>query len=518
MQEDDLVLDLPPLDGPLEEESAEEGSSRVAEDEELESRDEEVGLDDREAEDLVGVSSELDIEEEDAGAVAWTELSDAFDDVDEIDEAEEEGWLDDRNGEDEPNDDEDFGDEDTGVREDRGEEGFAETEGGGEGDDIDPALEAIHAVGDLDADAEDLDIDRDALIEDGLIARDEPRAERVALPSVHDPAALRVDFLGPEADGIAALSIGEEGQLFAVGKHLYALEGEKLVARAGEGPAADAASWASIARDPLSPSRMYLGAVDGSVWTSEDRGQHLRPAPHWSAGEAGRIATRFRVMSQAYRGGVRLWGLTDAGTLMRSDDLEAGWSGPLLLAHVVAFAIEGEEILVLCAGRRGALELGRSVDGGFAWTMKQLPIQSARDRSAWVATLGSHIAVTTGDDGGECIVSSDGGESWRSLGSLHSGGPLAWIEEDGAPVLYRSVFVEGRDRGLVVRQPPDAAPTVVLDLAREPGMRALHTREEGDGEGRIQALVASAGAEGTDLWVATPLGLFRVLLRRASAA
>jgi hypothetical protein len=129
-------------------------------------------------------------------------------------------------------------------------------------------------------------------------------------------------------------------------------------------------------------------------------------------------------------------------------------------------------------------------------------------------------------------VSVDGGVSYSILRGLVGATALALAREGEEVALYAALWVAGRDRAVVVRAAVKSAAAragagaaratsaasppvdVVLDVTRALGRRGRAGAEDGQGDARVEALVATGAEAGTELLVATGAGLLAVWVGR----
>ncbi|HJL14144.1 MAG TPA: hypothetical protein RMH99_00740 [Sandaracinaceae bacterium LLY-WYZ-13_1] len=508
--DDDLILDLPPL-GTGDDESTPEDDDLGLEDlvaTDTEEDDEEVGLDDSTGlEDEQSLFAlELPPEEAEAaeGEKGLEELP--FDEGIDAD-GEEEGWTEESGAaSDEPWDphEADLPELAPLGTEDGGEEGLDEVVDLGIDGDAVPHLPALDLDAGEDEEAEELSIGEDALIEEAALSFEEERRQMGReVPPALDAPGCTVAHLGPRAGAIYAVELSSHGSL-AGGHALHRLGPSGL--SPVDAPALADHDVVSIAR---LDDDVVIGTRLGGAFTGAFDGDALGPLRR-SEGLEALDASPQEFHLRAEAGGARLWGRGAGGGLYRSEDRGRSWTGPLLLKPALALATPDEGgVVVLCAGRDAPAQLVGSEDGGERWAAVDAPDLAEGD--SYLAVCGELVALASDADAGGPFLSADGGRSWARVPGLPPTGPMALVREPGGLSLYAAHFFEGSDRGVVVRYRPDGGePGRVLDVAERAA--DLGDVDEGDREGdhRVYALRASSEGETTVLHVATGVGLFRV--------
>ncbi|MGF1466051.1 MAG: WD40/YVTN/BNR-like repeat-containing protein [Sandaracinaceae bacterium] len=271
----------------------------------------------------------------------------------------------------------------------------------------------------------------------------------------------------------------------------------------GLDPAADLR--VAVAVDVRDPRRIAVAARRGGVYGSEDGG--LTVARSRSA--SGRASAGVRGM---VREGARLWARTRTGGLLRSDDHGRTWSGPLMLAPVVALAVPAEgAVLVLTAAQDGPSQLARSDDGGARWTAVEGPRLGAEAASAGVAlgVVQDAVAVNVIGDRSGPWLSRRRGRGWFRAPGLPAVGQLALCREPGGLTLY-TVHPRGERGDVLCRHRLDGGDaTLLLDVAAEALAREVDPGLAG-GARVITQLSAERRGGTTTVHAATSIGLFRV--------
>lgn len=532
-RDDDVLDELPPIG------SLDEDEEVGFDDPSLESDVEPIDLDEGEGpglDDAPAGPEELDLAEllgeaaaEDEGE-RWTEGAEAAGDLLGDDgirgegEDVEYGWTDDTeapgvHGWDE-NVIDDLGDE--SILGDAGEEGVDEDLAlGGDGDEVElPPLEAGGEHG--DELAEDIEFEAEARIDgaDLSFEEEEARMSGAALPETLPPSQLAVGYLGPDDEALADVTVAGE-ILFAAGEKLYRRVGERVEALEATG--IEGQELTSVGFDPRDPRRIAVGTRLGGAFLSRDGGESFEAINGWlHAEDESRLSVAFFVTAEPHAEGIRLWGRTRAGALYRSEDFGETWSSPLLPAPVAALAVgQRGGVVAVCLPRNGRAQVAVSKDGGYCWTMREVPglegTSTIPDADHHVAAMDDVIVVVREGDAEGPFLSRDGGASWERCARLPSAGPVALVEEGERPVLYAALFFDGADRGVVVREPLDAPEHAarVLDVRGERDRRRIEARGDPEGDNRVLALHAQARGACTVLYAATGAGLFRVEVRAA---
>jgi len=520
-EDDDILPGLPALDG--DDEPVEGTDSDVDSTEDADAdADESVGLDAETG------PAELDeaADEVDAGddAERWLDAAEAADDAapveDGIDGVDEEGqsWTDGSEEFDDPAlADDDLPDEpDLPPAPDRGEEGVDEADGSG-GSDDDAELPPLSALTDAADDAsEDLDLREEGEIEDVPEIEDDIAASAGRMPPRLSHDRVSVEHLGPAGEAMFAVACARAGERTVAG-------GTRLYAAAEHGPLAplEAAGLESheittIALDPHDAERIAVGTRLGGAFRSIDGGATFHEINGWRHREPGNVTVPFLLVAEPHASGTRLWGRTRTGALYRSEDFGSTWLGPVLTPPVAAVARDAAGgVVAIHFGRRGGEQLARSEDGGRGWRMSE-PIGRLRgDGAVQLATLGPVTAMARDGESAGVFYSTDSGVTWDVARALREPTALALAEEDGQLALYAALFLEGEDKGVVVRQVLGGDAHVVLDIDHERAARTLAGPDDSEGEGRVHELVVSRAGGLTTLLAATQVGVFRVVVRTA---
>ncbi|AKF06963.1 hypothetical protein [Sandaracinus amylolyticus] len=470
--------------------------------------DETVGLDVS-----TGVEGEedfLDALDDDDADESWDAAEEPLTEDPELDEGEEGGWTEGSEAAEAPGWDADLDDADLdeerepSLVRDAGEEGVEERLDALDDDDAPVGLPASTPSRE-DELADDLELEGEGEI-DALPGADE-RPEHPALSLPRMPATSR--WLGPDDDAILAIGGGLAG-----GRTLYRIEGDEVSEIDAIGLDGDEPT--SLVR--TASGALLVGLQLGGVARSTD-GERFEPVEALRRGEATSVGA-FHLLAEPHAGGVRLWGLTRGGALVRSDDEGATWSRPLIPGAVLAVGhdVEGGVVGVLGA-RGGAMRLIRTRDGGRSWrnvagpTIAGLP----DEHEIFVAALGPIVVLTTDVPGLAPYVTRDDGQRWEVLDALRDAGAIALAAEPSGAALYAGVLAEGTDRGLVVRAAiaTGERPSIVVDLEE---VRAKHhVTGAGDPEGdqRVHALVVERRDEETTLWIGSGIGLVRTRVKIA---
>jgi hypothetical protein len=516
---DDDLADLPALEGD------EAGVELDLADEIDDSGGEDVGLDaatgtDDDDDDL----DELD----DEPSGGWEAEAGPPGEDPELEDGDEDGWTAGSDDAEAPGWDEDVEDDDasSSARElvsDKGEEGVDEPGSEIPGEDDAPP-QASSREEEL---ADDLQLDADGEIESP--ADDRPEHPALRLPREE---RARVEWLGPRGEAIVAVDL--EGGSFssaprsgggvACGRALHRIVGGGLEVLEAVGLDGDEPT--SIAH--VASGAWIVGLRIGGAARSEDGRSFVPLATRRGDGE--RSSGPFYVLAERYPSGVRVWGRTRAGALSRSEDEGETWSRPLLPGPVISLARagvpgEGGGVVGVLGGRRTAgspLRVVRTSDGGRSWrsiqgpTLDQLPDEC----EVHAAAIGRHIVIACDAPGVGPFASRDEGHTWRIAEPIRDAGPLAAVREDGEDVLYAGLFFEGLDRGLVVRLPLDreSDAKIVIDLEEVRARHGLARAGDSEGEQRIHAIEARASERGTEIAVASGIGLVRAILPRGGTS
>jgi hypothetical protein len=471
--------------------------------------DESVGLD-------VSTGTEDDgdflerLDEGDEGS-GWEAEEETLEEDPELDGEDEGGWTEGSEDSDVSGWDSDLdGAEDEAaapLSRDAGEEGVEERHDASGDDDPAADLPPVPAEGE-DALADDLELEDEGEID--LLPDADERAEHPALALPR--AAVEALWLGPEDEAITAIGGG-----LAAGRRLYRIDGaglEPLDLGELEGD-----EVTSIAR--MASGATVVGLQLGGIARAAAAGRFSVLDSIRRAGEGASVGA-FHVLGEPHASGVRLWGRTRGGALVRSDDEGSTWSRPLIPGAVPALGPDGAGGVVGVTRGRGALRLLRTADGGRSWrnvagpTLPELP----DEHELHVAALGPLVVLTTDVPGLAPFVTRDDGQRWEVLDPLRDVGSIALVREAGVPVLYAGLLAEGTDRGVVVRAPlaqgeGAAGPEIVVDLEELRSRHHVGGAGDPEGDQRVHALVAEPGEGETTLWIGSGLGLVRARVKRA---
>lgn len=486
-EDDDLLSDLPELDGenldeePFEPEDDADFEMELDEQERLSPADLEAGLDEAEASEgeLAGDGEEQD----------WVAGSEAEDDPDlhadeQLISGQEDGWLD---GGEPAEDDGAFDDDDVGdfgaeaERGDDGEDGFAD-----EAHDLSadegplPALTVGHD------DEEGFDEAGDGALELSL-SDDDDEAERPS--DIEMWPGVRFRFV---PRGRVALAC-ELSQPMATG--YYAADGECLYAlRQGALYALSERAFA-LAAQPSGPAWTAIAAAGGHVWAAspgalfEGRPTGLEgSAP---AGEGLRFAEVLRLPTYSpletgsLPGAVQLQATSDGGVfLCRGQGLQRiepdfGRAVSVDTGHPVVLWAAGGTASVVVQGAAGPLLW--SSDGGRRFSELPLPADGLSD--LWVSEGVVVVATTQG------ILASAGGDWLQLLPpsttlcalALGPGGPRVFgcaAHPAGWAVVTRACRDPNRRPRVVAELPPELGAPVFLAVARVGDSTVIHVVAE----------------------------------------
>jgi hypothetical protein len=533
-EDEDLPLDLPPL-GRADEQEDEQGDAVDVVDVDADfdaGGSEQIGLDAAEGPEdpedpteLIDTGSEGESyteENEDAGELAGDALEDMA-------EGSEYGWTE---GTEEPHvddweEDVDEIEEAPALGDDEGEEGVDDPFVSQQGDeDAFPGLPAMDADTDesLDEEASDLELEGEDEIEGPALSyQEEARLMGSGLPEEVDTEPRSVALVpGSEGQPVTAVACSDDELFVVATDHVGSGPWEgPLEAFVGYG--LEEQTLTSLAVDPERPERIAVGTALGGVLRSLDGGRTFEPADGWRQGDSPSEVACYVTAEPRSDGGVRLWLRTRGGALYRSEDFGSHWTGPVLAAPVAALAADPEGgMIALCVSKGTEAQLCHSTDGGVGWRQYDVPevYGPVGEAGFFLTGCGSTVVLTREDDARPARLSTDGGGHWRPLEGLPNAGPVTLVrEQPGAlPTLYAALYLEGADRGVVVRQPlgsddgadvpaPDA---LIVDVAAERRRRAMREGGDPEGDNRILTLVGRREQGQTVLYVGSGLGLLRV--------
>jgi len=251
--------------------------------------------------------------------------------------------------------------------------------------------------------------------------------------------------------------------------------------------------------DDEAPSFSAVDAPGGEVFTGVAVGADGVPLVATLGGEV-LVATRrgsWRPLGVSGQGrsagptrlhadGARVWCVDAVGRLTAVAGLDAA-EIPALEVSVSAVAIDREGGLLVLAAGAGEVTAHRiEPQGGLRWRRLVLPTGA---RPGTAACAGDLVALAASDGG---WVSVDGGARWHAAPLLAGATALAVVHsDDGAPGLLVGLYDARADRAAAVFAPVGAAG--VLGAAQPvalPAERRPDDTDDADGDGRIERLVA----------------------------
>jgi photosystem II stability/assembly factor-like uncharacterized protein len=208
------------------------------------------------------------------------------------------------------------------------------------------------------------------------------------------------------------------------------------------GPATQRVSIASLAFAPGSET-VYAGLAGGGVARSTDGGRTWETRGEGLPGPGvGSLAVHPRLDTLIY-------GITQSGLLVRSEDAGETWSGLAVPGFVVAYALAPNDPQTLYAGSDGGLY--RSRDRGDSWTRlagRGLPASYAATALALDPTDPRRLyAGVRAPSGRGFWVSEDGGASWARRSRALPNQLFADPRRAGTVYFASSVLSRSRDEG-----------------------------------------------------------------------
>lgn len=464
--------------------------------------DETIGLDDSEGlGEALDPAQLLDLDDEaEPSWLAGSEASPDFDAGEDLeDEGSEDGWTTDTEAPTDWEDDFDPGGSEDEPLVDEGELGPDDLGGLGRTAPL-PPLDA-EAEADTFFDASELGFN-DSLPPPPR-GDDEPAVRMGGtLPGWLSPSRLSVEHGGPVGDGIFTLA-APGSVLVAASDRLYRQQNGRLEEH--DVPELSGHEITSLAASSSGERWVAAGTGWGGVFRSLDGGQTFTAVSPLDPGGGSPPACYVAVQSSPK--GPCLWARTATGSVFASEDCGESWAPVSVPGRALALTTATNNVHVLCVDDAGAV-LASGASAGALTTRRVKSLRPERGRTYYLAALGDAIAIADEDDDAGPLLSIDGGSSFERASALQGLGPVAWAREGERVVLYGGVLLKGRS--LLIRH-EDGVDTTLLDVLDERAERGLRTRVDSSGQGRVYALLASSdGNSGTELWVATGVGLFKV--------
>ncbi|KYF67179.1 hypothetical protein [Sorangium cellulosum] len=525
-ENDDKLIDLPPL-GHDEEEERDEGFEEL-----LQTLDDaEGGLDDVNASDLeVGVELA-----EDEDGVGEDEAAEEGVDVGALHEgiadADAGSWLSDEAAGHEDDDNDDL-DAHGGAH---GDDGGAEGTGEDPSDDVDEGeLPALDADQDGAYEGEDLLAELPDLADDQAPVWDAlpwvvVEGAGAAVPCSTLAAAggyVVAGGAGPEpgTSEPAARSGGRARRADRTGGD----RGTVLVVDAGALAARRAGVDASASSIALSDAALLIATRRGNLLLSDDRGKTASPLGAWGSGGApvtlamtpGRLwVLSGKTLWSPAAGAVVVPPETGSAVTPGSARREAAPApargalslslGPALRDGVLRMSASEGVIVALTSTEAGPqLERLRGDDEG----SPAVPLSGAARRAAeaddgrLAAASGGRSVALSG--AGLLCVSRDGGETFRVIEGLPLVVALAFAGDHRGSALLALVAREGERRAQLVHVPSNAAPTLIAEIEATP-----HGAAEDDAAGMPRAAIAWDASREV-VWVACSAGLLALTRQR----
>jgi len=203
----------------------------------------------------------------------------------------------------------------------------------------------------------------------------------------------------------------------------------------------------AIAVDPNNPAHVLVGAANGGVWESQDRGASWAPRTDYAATlTVGAIAFARANPTTVYcgTGEGNWWSYLGAGVL-RSTDGGTTWTtrctAPFVGQGFYDLIVDPADGQHLLAGTTGGLYV--STDGGVNWTRRRTP----RTWSLAIHPAGGAAAEILAACSDGLFRSTDGGNTWTAVSLPGSPGPWNRLAVAIAPSNPAVAYVWGERSG-----------------------------------------------------------------------